>query len=237
VLARNEEANIARALESLPDEVRAIVVDDESDDATADVARGFGAIVITRALADFVSARRFGASRVRTPWTLMIDADEALDSAAAAAIVNAGEDVDGYALQRTTFYRGKALRLWRNERLLRLFKTGRARVEARPPSGGSAQLHERWICDGRVDLLDGRLLHYSYATAREYHERFERYTAMEAAGLAPSWSRLAAEAVRTPLRFAWYALGRGAVLDGADGVAVAWHSARYPFAVARKALR
>jgi glycosyltransferase involved in cell wall biosynthesis len=214
----------------------AIVIDHESDDGTGDIAREHGATVFRRAFDGFVNARRFALAQVRTPWTLMIDADEVLDDRLRSAILDAAQDVDGYEISRITFYCDRPMRMWSGERLLRLFATSRAHVEAAPAAGGDAQLHERWICEGRVATLGGRLLHYSYPTHAAYREKFERYTAVEAAATRGSRAKWFKQLALAPVRFAWYALARGAVFDGARGLRVAWWSALYPVVVQSKAL-
>ena len=214
-----------------------LVVDSESSDRTVAIAQARGARILDRPFRDFVEKRQFALAQVRTPWTLMIDADEELDARLRAALCRADGAPDGYTISRTTFYCGRALRMWSGERLLRLFRTDRVRLEAAPAAGGSAQLHERWICEGAIGQLDGTLLHYSYPTHAAYCEKFERYTAIEAQGLSRSRSRWLRELLMAPVRFAWYALARGAVLDGVAGIRIAWLSATYPAVVRRKALR
>ncbi len=237
ILAWNEAPRIAQAIASLPQGMQVLVIDHESTDETARIAAHAGAVVISRPFAGFVQARRFAVSQVRTPWTLMIDADEVLDAQLRAALLNAEQNVDGYEVQRSTYYRGKALRMWRGERLLRFFRTDAAHLGAFPVSGGISEVHERWSCPGEVRALPGALLHDSYPSHESYRRKFERYTAIEARGVRPSPLRFALEAARMPLRFVWYAFGRGAIVDGADGVRVAWWSANYPLAVQQKALR
>ena len=214
-----------------------LVIDHGSTDRTRELARSSGATVIEREFEGFVQARRFALAQVRTPWALMIDADEALDAQLRDAIARAPDDANGYELRRTTFYRGKPLRMWRGESLLRLFRASVARVEPFPSAGGSAQLHERWTCPPPVVQLDGTLLHYSYPTHESYAAKYEYYTTIEAQGLPASRSRFALEAIRTLPRFAWYVFARGALADGAAGMRIAWLSALYPAMVRLKALR
>jgi hypothetical protein len=213
------------------------VLDSESTDETVALATARGADVQVRPFCGFVDARRYALSQVQTPWTLMIDADEAPDAVLRDAIVCAPESVDGYALSRTTFYCGKPLRMWSNERLLRLFRTNAARLEAAPAAGGTAELHERWICEGRVDALPGTLEHYSYPDAQSYREKYERYTDIEARGMQPGLDvAVLVQAVLAPARFLRLLL-KGAALDGPDGWYVAWKSALYPAVVQWKAVR
>lgn len=217
--------------------MHAIVIDHQSTDGTRDAALACGAEVVTRAFDGFVESRLFGLSRVQTPWTLMIDADEALDDALRASMLAVEENANGFVLKRTTFYCGRALRMWRNEPVLRLFRTQGVKLDSWPASGGSAQLHERWSCDPPVGSLDGNLLHYSYATHAEYAEKYERYTSIEARGLPASRRSAAAELARVLPRFGWYLIAKGAFADGFTGMRIAWLSALYPAVVRIKALR
>ena len=88
VLTRDEERNLPRALTSLPRGASVFVLDAGSRDHTVQFARGAGARVVQREWTDFVDARRFALSQVETPWTLMIDADEALDDVLCDAILD-----------------------------------------------------------------------------------------------------------------------------------------------------
>jgi len=213
------------------------VLDACSKDHTVQFARGAGAEVVQREWTDFVDARRFALTHVQTPWVLMLDADEALDDVLREAITDAGPEVDGYRVRRTTYFCGKPMRLWSGEPLLRLFKPGRVRLETSPPSGAEAALHERWVSDGPVGDLRGTLLHYSYPDATAYRTKFARYTGIEAEGSRASLPGLLAAVARGVLRFAYFLFVKGALLDGPGGIYVAYRSATYPVAVAWKALR
>jgi glycosyltransferase involved in cell wall biosynthesis len=217
--------------------MRLLVLDARSCDRTVEFARSAGAEVIEREWSGFVDARRFALSQVRTSWTLMIDADEALDDALRDAILAAPGDVDGYIVRRSTYYCGKSLRMWRAEPLLRLFRTDRAMLAARPAAGGGAALHERWSCAGAIGELPGTLLHFSYPDAASYRVKFARYTDLEGAAMTPSIGRAALEGLLIAPRFVRLLFVKGALLDGARGIAAAYGSARYRFICALKALR
>jgi glycosyltransferase involved in cell wall biosynthesis len=229
ILTRDEERDLPRAIGSLPHGVSILVLDALSSDHTVTYAIAAGARVIERRWSDFVDARRYGLAQITTPWVLMLDADEALDDRLRDAILAAPGDADGYTMRRTTYFRGKAMRMWRDEPLLRLVRTGAARVD-------DAVLHERLVCDGTIRALGGTLLHYSYPDARSYREKFARYTAIEAlAQPASRWRWVGQSALVAP-RFANNLLRRGALLDGPRGWYIAWYSALYPATVAAKAL-
>lgn len=236
VLTRDEERNLPRALTSLPRGIGVFVLDAGSVDHTVQFARGAGARVVQREWTDFVDARRFALSQVTTPWTLMLDADEALDDVLRDAVLGASEDSDAYRMRRTTYFCGKPMRIWKDEPLVRLFRTDRAALQAHPAAASDALVHEAWTCDGRVGDLNGSLLHYSYPDASTYRVKYDRYTTLEAESLRPSPLRLLAAACACVPRLAWLLFVRGAVLDGPRGWYVAYRSAVYPAVAARKAL-
>jgi glycosyltransferase involved in cell wall biosynthesis len=246
VLTRDEERNLPRALASIPAGSEILVVDAESRDATAEAARALGARVLVRPWPGFVAARREALALVRTEWTFMLDADEALDERLRAAVAAALQDgarsaggPSGFVVERRTAFCGRAIRGcgWGDERLVRLVRTRGARVESAPAAGGGAALHERLAVDGATPALAGRLDHDSYPTVASYREKFRRYTTIEASGVRGSLRGLLGAALRWPLRFAWLYLARRGFADGWRGAFVAWHSALYPLTVRWKALR
>jgi glycosyltransferase involved in cell wall biosynthesis len=237
ILTRDEERDLPRAVTSLPHGVSILVLDALSTDHTVAYAVDAGARVIERRWTDFVDARRYALDQVQTPWALMLDADEELDDRLREAILAAPDDAAGYILRRTTYFRGKPMRMWSGEPLLRLVRTNAVRIEAQPAGGGDAPLHERLVCDGEVRELNGVLLHYSYPDAYAYREKFAEYTSIEAHALRGSPWRAVGQSILVPARFVSALLRRGALLDGPRGWFVAWYSALYPAVVAWKALR
>lgn len=218
-----------------------LVIDAGSRDDTVAIARAAGATVLERPWTDFVDARRFALSRVQTPWTFMLDADEMLDEVLRESLVRGvpSEGVAGYRVRRATLFCGEVVRAfgWDEERLLRIFRTDRAVVHARPVAGGSAALHERWSVEGRVEELPGRLLHDSYPDRASYARKYARYTDLEARGVRASVVRFALYALLVPLRILWMLGPRGGLRIGWRGVYLAFWSAMYPALVHWKALR
>ena len=221
----------------MPAGARIYVLDAQSVDTTVAIAQQCGATVESRRWAGFVEARRYALSQVTTSWTLMLDADEALDAALRDAIVTAAADVDGYYVRRITTFCGRRIRTagWSNERLLRVFRTRSVRLE--PHSvGGGADLHERWVSDGAVAELAGAIIHDSYPTVASYREKFGRYTAIEAAAVRGSVLGLLGSVVAACAHFPWAVLRYGGWADGWRGLFVAASSASYPIVVQCKAL-
>jgi glycosyltransferase involved in cell wall biosynthesis len=238
---KDEEHNLARALGSVPGGASVLAIDAESSDRSADIARANGARVVVRPWAGFVETRRFALSCVETPWTFMLDADEALDTSLAAALgaLSPGDGTDGYAVRRATFFCGRPMLhgAWGADTPLRFFRTARASLVAEPVAGGAADLHERWTVPGATGLLDGTLLHDSYPTLGAYRTKFDRYTSLEARGLRGSPLPLLRELLLATLRVPYSLVVRGGWRDGWRGGYVALASAAYPVVVAWKALR
>jgi hypothetical protein len=212
------------------------VLDARSDDHTVQFARSAGARVIEREWTDFVDARRFALAEVQTPWTLMIDADEALDDVLRDAIRDAPETVDAYNVRRTTYFCGHAMRMWKSEPLLRLFRTDRATLAAHPAAAGDALIHEAWACAGPTGQLGGTLLHFSYPDIATYRAKFDRYTTLEAQHLRGSIPAYLAACCASILRLLWLLVVKGALLDGPRGWYLAYRSAIYPAVAVRKAI-
>ena len=235
-MTRDEERNLPRALTSLPRGVEVLVLDAGSRDRTVAFARGAGARVVQRDWTDFVDARRFALTEVETPWTFMLDADEALDDVLRDAVLAAKPDGDAYRVTRTTYFCGKPMRIWRDERLVRLFRTDRTTLEAHPAAAPDALIHESWSSTGEVRELPGTLLHYSYPDVATYRAKYDRYTTLEAAQMRRSLAAWIGASVMGIVRFGWLLAARGALLDGPRGWYVAYRSAMYPAVAARKAL-
>ena len=220
----------------MPRGVKLLVLDACSDDHTVQFARAAGARVVQREWTDFVDARRFALGQVETPWALMLDADEALDDVLRDAIVAAPATRDGYRVRRTTYFCGKPMRIWRDEPLLRLFRTDRATLNAHPAAAGFAPVHEAWSSDGDVGDLPGELLHYSYPDVATYRRKFDLYTELEAQSIRGAAVAFLVGCAAAVPRLAWLLVGRGALLDGPRGWYVAYRSAVYPAVAAAKAL-
>jgi glycosyltransferase involved in cell wall biosynthesis len=228
---------LAVALASAPPGAALFVLDADSEDATVAIARAAGATVERRAWSGFVAARRYALAQVRTEWTLMLDADETLDPELREAIAAAPANADAYRVRRITHFCGRPIRTagWSNEKLIRLFRTRSVRLEARGVAG--ADIHERWLSDGRVGELTGALIHDSYPTVASYRAKFARYTTIEAAAVRGSASGVLVAGVVGLARFPWALLRHGGWSDGWRGLFVAASSAAYPFVVQCKALR
>jgi glycosyltransferase involved in cell wall biosynthesis len=76
VITKNEAANIQDCLASIAWAAERIVVDAESSDPTADLARAAGAKVIVRPWPGFGAQKNYAMDQVAAEWVLIVDADE-----------------------------------------------------------------------------------------------------------------------------------------------------------------
>jgi glycosyltransferase involved in cell wall biosynthesis len=105
MMVKDEERSLARCLDSVRDLAgELLVVDTGSTDGTPLIAARYGAEVIPFdfTIVDFAAARNHAIARASGRWILMLDADEILDGASAAAIkelIALGENA-GYFMER-----------------------------------------------------------------------------------------------------------------------------------------
>jgi len=95
----NEEANLARTLESVRPLVRegqgeVIVVDSGSTDRTVDIAKSYGARVFVETWKGYAAQKNSAIEKATGDWILSLDADEELDEHLQSAITTALENLE-----------------------------------------------------------------------------------------------------------------------------------------------
>ena len=99
LIACNEEANLARTLESVNPLVRdgqgeIIVVDSGSTDRTVEIAKSFGARVFVEAWKGYAAQKNSAIEKATGDWILSLDADEELDPQLQGALTTAVENLE-----------------------------------------------------------------------------------------------------------------------------------------------
>jgi glycosyltransferase involved in cell wall biosynthesis len=221
IVTRNEEERIRACLEAVAWADEVIVVDAESEDKTASIARELTDHVIVRPWPGYAVQKNFGLDLAQGAWILSLDADEIVSPALRADIervIAADGPVDGYAVPRRNIFWGRWIRHgglypdWQ----LRLFRRGRGRFNARA-------VHESVQVDGDVRRLTGHLEHRSYHDVSDFLARADRYSTLAADDLIAQGRRVHVwDFVLRPLgRFCgMYVLERG-FLDGRRGFLLA----------------
>ena len=221
VITRNEEDRIRACLESVAWADELIVVDAESEDKTATIARELTDHVVVRPWPGYAAQKNFGLDLARGAWVLSLDADENVSAALRADIervLAADGPFDGYQVPRRNVFWGRWMRHgglypdWQ----LRLFRRGRGRFGARA-------VHESVSVDGAVGRLAGHLEHRSYRDVADFLARAERYATLAAEDWVARGRRVHAwDFVLRPLgRFVGMYVVGGGFLDGGRGFLVA----------------
>lgn len=174
ILTKNEERNIARAINSVQFCKKTIVIDDYSTDKTIIITKHHNVSVFKHHLkSNFAHQRNFALTKVSTTWALFIDADEVITKSLKKEILAATSSasaVQGYYLRRTDIFNNKLLSHgeWGNTSILRL---------GRVASGQwSRAVHEVWNIKGETKWLGSPLLHYGHQTVKSFVSHILRYS-------------------------------------------------------------
>jgi len=179
VLAKNEEKNIKACLDNLSwcDEI--LVVDDNSQDKTEEIAKKTGAKVFKRLLGhNFSDQRNFGLEKAKGEWVLFVDADERVSPALWYEIMATTNDprsnYAGFYFKRKDVMWGRELKYGEtgNIVLLRLAKKDVGRW--------TGAVHEVWEIKGKTLVLKNPLTHYPHQTVKEFLQEINYYTELRA---------------------------------------------------------
>jgi len=222
VVVQNEEERIRACLEAAGWADELIVVDAESSDKTATIARELTDHVFVRPWPGFAAQKNFGVEQAHGDWILSLDADEIVSAELReeiGAILAGGGGHAGYTVPRRNVFWGRWVRhggLY-PDRQLRLFQRGRGRFVERT-------VHESVAVEGSVGRLAGHLEHRSYRDVADFLARADRYSTLAAADwlAAGRGSRPLVDLALRPLgRFLGMYVARAGFLDGWRGFLLA----------------
>lgn len=218
ILTKNSEENLTDCLSSIDWIKEIIVVDENSSDKTAEIAKKFGAIVIETSDTDFSNKRNLGAKNCSSEWIFYIDADEKVTSDLKKEIlfsINTSKYA-GYAIPRKNILLGHEMKHggWWPDYVLRLVKKNNL-------VSWKGELHEQPVIKGDIGKLLNPLIHNSHRSLSDMVEKTNQWSEIEAKLLFKSnhpkmtWWRFFSVAFRE----FWY---RGVIklgfLDGSTGI-------------------
>lgn len=177
VLTKNEEKNIVDCLEGLTfcDEI--LIIDDNSEDRTAEIAKNLSVKVFTHPLNnDFSGQRNYGLNKARNNWVLFVDADERVSKDLSEEIIKKiSEDKnDGFFIKREDTIWGRKMlhgelgNIWLTRLGKKQFGKWRGIV------------HENWGIIGRLGKLENKLDHYPHQRLSEFLKEINYYTDLKA---------------------------------------------------------
>lgn len=195
IIAKNEERNIGRCLDSVQavaDDV--VVVDSFSTDGTEAICRARGARFVSHGFEGHVQQKNWALTQARYPHVLSLDADEALSDELARSIaaVKADWRLGGYRMNRLTNYCGVWVRHcgWYPDPKLRLWEKRLGEWRGINPHDHFEMLDPA----APTGHLAGDLLHYSYYTVEEHYRQMDYFAEIGARALFDQGRRV------TPMR-------------------------------------
>jgi glycosyltransferase involved in cell wall biosynthesis len=220
----NEAENIASCLESVRNFANEILVlDNFSQDGTAELARSLDATVHQRRFDNFSANKNAAIELAESDWIFILDADERLTPRLREEITSviASPKNDAYAVKRDTYFCGKKVRCWSGRSVVRLFRKEKAAYDP------SKLVHEELIVHGPTGMLQHALDHHTFRSFEQYIPKIETFTTLAAReafqkGKRATWLSLI---LYPPFRFLKTYFLRGGILDGIPGLLIAGLSA------------
>ena len=178
VITKNEEENIAQCLDSATWADEIIVVDDESTDATRDIAKKYTDKVFLRKMENEGRHRNWAYSQAVNDWVLSLDADERVSEGLAGEIsdlVKNSPKYKAYTIPRRNFIGDYWLRYGGEYPApqTRLFLKNEFKYE-------EAEVHPRAFLEGDCGHLKEDIIHYSHRDIADYIRSLDGQTTLEA---------------------------------------------------------
>ena len=187
---KNEALNLPRCLSALEEVERVVLVDSHSTDATAEIAREYGAEVVQFEYQGGYPKKRqwaLEAIRIQTPWVLLLDADEVVPKnlwCEIAEALNEPAPFDAFMITKGFHFLGRPMRYGGfSHAAVLLFKTGKARFERifnDDLDGLDMEVHERVLVDGAIGRIRTPLIHEDFKGIEAYLARHNKYSTWEA---------------------------------------------------------
>lgn len=232
IIAKDEEENIRRCIESQADVVDEIVVmvDSRTMDNTFQIASSYGNVKAeVAAFAGYARTKSYALLKTKFDWVLWIDADEELTPKLAAELrefKNVQPKFAAYDVARRAYFLGKWIKHsgWYPARIVRLFNKKHA-------SFNDKAVHEHLDINGETGHLKYDLNHYTDPTIEHYFEKFNAYTSLAAQELSKKGKKASfSDIVFRPIfLFMKMYIFRAGFLDGMHGFILAIFSSAYVF--------
>ena len=249
VITKNEESNISACLRALKFADEIIMVDAESTDKTAEIAKAAGVKVFVRPWPGYGAQKNFALQQISSDWALFIDADEIVTPQLA-------QEIQAITANPTkNFYWLKIVTVFLNHPLYHLYGHNPRLFKKSSGQWTTTQVHEQVeeisshtaikLGDDKSAVLIAPLMHYSHQTVESYLSRMQTYTDLDAQDMAATNKHRSGRPVtpsnwlpiylasRQFLKMYFYKKG---FLDGYAGFVWCRMSATYEYVMAQKYL-
>ncbi len=180
IIVFNEEENIAEVCETVSWADEIVVVDSDSIDQTAKIAREYTDKVFNHEFRGYKNKHEFADAQTIGDWIFWIDADERVTPELKIAIENLKKRdpqtlPDGFRIARKTWYLDRWIKHsgWYPDYQMRLYRKSASFWDGVSP-------HETARVKGKIEILDGEFLHYTKKSLSEHHRVTDSYTTLAA---------------------------------------------------------
>lgn len=182
IICKDEAELIGGCLDSVDFCAEIVVVDSGSTDGTLEIieryrANGFPIKLLRHEWMGYARQKQYALDNAAQPWWLIVDADERVDSRLRASIMATVEandpEVSAWHIRRCDWLTGygHAHRWVLHNRMLRLFRNGKVRVDP------DREIHETYLIDGPTEIVrDGLLLHMRDLSLEDDVARANKYS-------------------------------------------------------------
>ena len=229
IIAKNEERNIRRCLESVRFADEIVVLDSGSDDNTVAIAKEYTEHVFSTDWAGYGVQKQRALSKATGDWVLNLDADEAISEKLQQEIITAisSNAADAYRIAiRMNFYEQPLKYSSSPKRHTRLFKRNNAHFS-------TDIVHEKIVLpDGaRIGKLKNAIMHHSFKDISHVLYKMNKYSSYSAKTYIAKQRKSGFAKTLTStswMFFRCYILQRG-ILDGKLGFLFAVFNAQGTF--------
>jgi len=224
LIAGAEARRIRRPLESVSGWTGEIIVvlNEEVDDGTEQIAQSFGAKVFREPWKGYVGQKNSAAQKAAGEWILSLDADEVVSPALRDELQGwfsrpeKLQPLAALSFPRCTFYGGRWIRHgdWYPDRKVRLWRRGSAEWRGQ-------NVHETVAVQGAVGKCRNDLLHYSMDDLNHHVRKAVHYSDLFAQGRREAGAGMLALGFRPCWRFVRGYFLRLGFLDGWQGFVIA----------------
>ncbi len=180
IITHNEERDLPRTLEAVKDIAdEIIIVDNESNDDTIEIARSYGAKVYSEDWKGFGDQKNSVIDKCSGRWILLIDADEEISPELRESIKKEislpNNPNKVFKINFLSICFGKKIHYggWSNFYRVRLFERGSGKYD-------NMQVHENFITTAPIGKIREQILHHTYRDLDEYLDKFNKYTTKSA---------------------------------------------------------
>ena len=175
IIAHNAQTTLLKTLDSLKAFQEVIVYENNSTDATAEIASSFANVRLVHGeFEGFGKTKNKAASFASNDWILSLDSDEVLsDEFTQNLRATTLQNGYVYKIRRRNYYKEHAIRYcWKEEHISRLYNKKETAFK-------ELDVHEYIISDGlKTVLLDGIIQHYPYTSIEDFLIKANRYSTL-----------------------------------------------------------